>query len=111
MHAVLSSFAGGYPVSPPWIRPTEPTGEPAPLFRRSTSGGSTFVPAIPPSYVPGDDVIPPGRITDLRVDSTSYDDGTVTLTLTATGDDADAGTGVYYTDNLIIAVNCKYEDF
>ena len=80
MHAVLSSSAGGIPSFARQIRPTEPTSEPAPFLKR-TSGGSTFVPAIPPSYVPRDDVIPPGRITDLRVDSTSYDDGMVTLTL------------------------------
>ena len=71
----------------------EPTGEPAPLFTRTSAGGSTNVPEVPPSYIPGQDIFPPATIMDLNVAATSFENQSVTLTWTATGDDSDLGTG------------------
>ncbi len=88
-------FTGDGVIRPPWNPPEEPTGEPAPLFTRDLSGGSTNVPATPPDYVPGEDYIPPGQIIDLKVTDTFYDEATVTLTWTATGDDLDYGSGTF----------------
>ncbi|XP_077986939.1 calcium-activated chloride channel regulator 1-like [Glandiceps talaboti] len=45
---------------------------------------------------PNDDPFPPARITDQRVTNTSYDNATVTLQWTATGDDMDKGTASLY---------------
>ena len=46
---------------------------------------------VPPT---GTDELPPGKITDLRVVGTSYEDKTVELEWTATGDDFDSGKGL-----------------
>ncbi|XP_002731426.1 calcium-activated chloride channel regulator 1-like [Saccoglossus kowalevskii] len=45
---------------------------------------------------PSDDPFPPARIMDIRVSGTSYENQTVTLEWTATGDDLDQGTGSLY---------------
>ena len=82
-------------IRPPWNPPTEPTGEPAPLFTRGISGGSCSVPEVPLGLDPSKDYIAPGRIIDLRVPETFFDEATVTLLWSAPGDDLDSGAGMY----------------
>lgn len=64
----------------------------APSFMRQTSGGSNRVTSLPND----EDFLPPCKINDLRVASTSYNDSTVTLTFTAPGGDLDYGKADYY---------------
>ena len=86
---------GNITITPPWNPPQEPTGTPAPLFTRGISGGSSSVPEVPPGYDPSKDYIAPGRIIDLRVTATSFDEASVTLSWSAPGDDLDSGAGMY----------------
>ena len=88
---------GNDTIRPPWNPPTEPTGKPAPLFTRGISGGSSSVPEVPPGFEPDKDYIAPGRIIDVRVPETSFDQATVTLSWSAPGDDLDSGAGMYCT--------------
>ncbi|XP_072018533.1 calcium-activated chloride channel regulator 1-like [Amphiura filiformis] len=104
-------YIGGYPVPPPWTPQSEPMGEPAPLFTRSSSGGSTNILNTPPGYIPGDENIPPCRIIDLRVVSTSYEEETITLTWTAPGDAADFGTAHFYDIRRANATDTFLNDF
>ena len=91
-HLFYVIIEGNKTIRPPWNPPTEPTGEAAPKFTRGMSAGSSNA-AVPPGFTPGDDVIAPGRIIDLRVTMTSFDNATVTLAWLATGDDLDSGRG------------------
>lgn len=71
----------------------EPSYEAAPGFSRTVGGGSSRVSETPENWQPGDDILPPIKITDLTVTATSYQNGTVALSFTAPGDDLDQGTG------------------
>ena len=88
----LHHDAGNMAIRPPWNPPTKQTGVAAPKFTRGLSAGSSNV-AVPPGYTPGEDYFAPGRINDLRVTMTSFDEGTVTLVWSASGDDLDSGNG------------------
>ncbi|XP_038061012.1 calcium-activated chloride channel regulator 2-like [Patiria miniata] len=63
----------------------------APIFQRVVSAGSSRV-----FDVPGTDVFPPAKVTDLRVVDSSFPDRTVILAWTATGDDFDNGEAASY---------------
>ncbi|XP_077986711.1 calcium-activated chloride channel regulator 1-like [Glandiceps talaboti] len=79
--------------------PRTQDGVPIGDFNRVVQGGMIQVDDAV-DYVdwsdPNDDPFPPARITDVRVIDTSYDDATVTLQWTATGDDMDKGTAHLY---------------
>ncbi|XP_077986346.1 calcium-activated chloride channel regulator 1-like, partial [Glandiceps talaboti] len=81
------------------VIPRKDDGVPIGDFNRVVQGGLIQVDDAV-DYVdwsdPNDDPFPPARITDLRVIDTSYDNATVTLQWTATGDDMDKGTATLY---------------
>ncbi|XP_077986234.1 calcium-activated chloride channel regulator 1-like [Glandiceps talaboti] len=81
------------------VIPRKEDGVPIGDFNRVVQGGMIQVNSSV-EYVdwsdPNDDPFPPARIKDLRVTNTSYDNATVTLQWTATGDDFDAGTASFY---------------
>ncbi|XP_033644207.1 calcium-activated chloride channel regulator 1-like [Asterias rubens] len=87
---------GGVQIPPPGAQPSEPTGQPAPIFSRDVSGGSSRVDETPVGFLPGADVFPPGDILDLRVKGSSWESGIVTLVWTAPGDDLDNGAASLY---------------
>ncbi|PIK56363.1 putative calcium-activated chloride channel regulator 1-like [Apostichopus japonicus] len=58
----------------------------APQFMRRTSGGSNRVPSVPTG-----DFLPPCRIRDLQVSTSSYNDSLVMLSFTAPGGNLDFG--------------------
>ena len=90
----IANSSGGVQFPPPGAQPSEPTGQPAPIFSRDVSGGSSRVDETPVGFSPGDDVFPPGDILDLRVKGSSWESGIVTLVWTAPGDDLDTGAGM-----------------
>ncbi|XP_077986468.1 calcium-activated chloride channel regulator 1-like [Glandiceps talaboti] len=81
------------------VIPRKEDGVPIGDFNRVVQGGLIQVDNAV-DYVdwsdPNDDPFPPARITDLRVIDTSYDNATVSLQWTATGDDMDKGTASMY---------------
>ncbi|PIK56365.1 putative calcium-activated chloride channel regulator 1-like [Apostichopus japonicus] len=85
----------GEPITLPGMPIAPLTGTPAPPFSRQTSAGSSRV-----EYSGGDFPSnlnqPPSKINDLRVTSTSYSDGHITLEFTAPGSDLDSGTAEKY---------------
>ncbi|PIK57832.1 putative calcium-activated chloride channel regulator 1-like [Apostichopus japonicus] len=83
----------------------KPEGEPAPQFTRGISGGSSRVPETPQNWQPTDDIIPPSKIVDLAVTSSSYDNGTATLEFSAPGDDLDNGNASYYIIRMSTSAN------
>ncbi|PIK44468.1 putative calcium-activated chloride channel regulator 1-like [Apostichopus japonicus] len=83
----------------------KPEGEPAPQFTRGISGGSSRVPETPQNWQPTDDIIPPSKIVDLTVTSSSYDNGTATLEFSAPGDDLDNGNASYYIIRMSTSAN------
>ncbi|XP_070559943.1 calcium-activated chloride channel regulator 1-like [Ptychodera flava] len=88
-------------------------GEPSPVgdFSRIASGGVIQV-ADGVTYVqPGTDLLPPARINDLSVLSTSYDDQTIVLQWTATGNDMDQGTADHYDMRIASNFSSLVDDF
>lgn len=60
----------------------------APQFMRRTSGGSNRVPLVPTG-----DFLPPCKIRDLQVSTSSYNESLVMLSFTAPGGNLDFGKG------------------
>ncbi|XP_077986825.1 calcium-activated chloride channel regulator 1-like [Glandiceps talaboti] len=93
----MTSRAGAMPRN--YTIPRKEDGVPVGDFNRVVHGGMIQVDGAV-DYVdwsdPNDDPFPPARIMDLRVTNTSYDDITVSLQWTATGDDMDKGTASIY---------------
>ncbi|XP_078582531.1 calcium-activated chloride channel regulator 4A-like [Branchiostoma floridae x Branchiostoma japonicum] len=67
-------------------------------FQRITTGGVFEVQGVPSGGVPTQDIIPPSRVDDLKVEEVSYAEATVTLSWTALGDDFDHGGPAQYVD-------------
>ncbi|XP_070557748.1 calcium-activated chloride channel regulator 4-like [Ptychodera flava] len=74
------------------------TGDPTPVgdFARISAGGVIQVSDDVKYREPGEDLFPPSAITDLEAVAASYENQTIELQWTATGDDFDKGTAAYY---------------
>ncbi|XP_070557749.1 calcium-activated chloride channel regulator 1-like [Ptychodera flava] len=75
-----------------------PKGDPKPVgdFARITSGGVIQVDNNVEYVEPGDDPFPPAQITDLEAVDASYEDKTIALQWSASGDDYDKGIAAHY---------------
>ncbi|XP_077862869.1 calcium-activated chloride channel regulator 1-like [Saccoglossus kowalevskii] len=83
----------------------------ADLFTRTTSGGAFDVEGGPPAGTAPKDIYPPSRITDLKIEEQSYDNGTIRLTWTAVGDDYDRGRVDSYDLRRSTGVDELYDNF
>ncbi|XP_077986031.1 calcium-activated chloride channel regulator 1-like [Glandiceps talaboti] len=105
-----TSKVGAYPIDLS-VLPTP--GDPSPVgdFNRVASGGALQIDDSVQYTPPGSDLLAPGRITDLKIVATSYEDGVIVLQWTATGDDLDQGTAHHYDLRYATTFSAVFDNF